>query len=177
MPKVHTPRSRQRGAVAIMTGLTAVVLFAFGGLVLDLGHLYIAKSELQNASDAAALAGAKELNNKLSGVTAAVNRAIATAAQHRYDFKKPVNITIANIRLATCPNPGNVNTWSRPGVRSPTCTFIPAASVTSERVFSGKRAGSSAAGCRPAALTSAGHAPPFNAAQVHAATAGAVLMP
>lgn len=137
MPKVHTPRSRQRGAVAIMTGLTAVVLFAFGGLVLDLGHLYIAKSELQNASDAAALAGAKELNNKLSGVTAAVNRAIATAAQHRYDFKKPVNITIANIRLATCPNPGNVNTWSRPGVRSPTCTFIPAASVTSDGMASG----------------------------------------
>ncbi|WP_407278918.1 pilus assembly protein TadG-related protein [Aromatoleum evansii] len=137
MPKVHTPRSRQRGAVAIMTGLTAVVLFAFGGLVLDLGHLYIAKSELQNASDAAALAGAKELNNKLSGVTAAVNRAIATAAQHRYDFKKPVSITIANIRLATCPNPGNVNTWSRPGVRSPTCTFIPAASVTSDGMASG----------------------------------------
>lgn len=120
-----------------MTGLMAVVLFAFGGLVLDLGHLYIAKSELQNASDAAALAGAKELNNKLSGVTAAVNRAIATAAQHRYDFKKPVNITIANIRFATCPNPGNLNTWGRPSNRSPTCTFIPAANVTSDAMASG----------------------------------------
>lgn len=137
MPKIPTMRSRQRGTVAIMTGLTAVVLFAFGGLSLDLGHLYIAKSELQNASDAAALAGAKELNNKLSGVTAAVDKAIAIAAQHKYDFKTQINITIANIRLASCPNAGNVNAWSRPGSRSPTCTFVPAASVTSDAQASG----------------------------------------
>ncbi|NMG00004.1 pilus assembly protein TadG-related protein [Aromatoleum toluolicum] len=137
MPVVITSRSRQRGVVAIMAGLTAVTLFAFGGLVLDLGHLYIAKSELQNASDAAALAGAKELNNKLSGVTAAVNKAIAIAAQHRYDFSKPVSITIANIRVASCPNANNLNTWSRPSLRSPTCTFVPAASITSDAQASG----------------------------------------
>lgn len=137
MLRHSTTRSRQRGVVAVMAGLTAVMLFAFGGLVLDLGHLYIAKSELQNASDAAALAGAKELNNKLSGVTAAVNKAIAIAAQHQYDFSKPVSITIANIRLASCPNAGNLNTWSRPGLRSPTCTFVSAASVTSDAQASG----------------------------------------
>jgi Flp pilus assembly protein TadG len=132
MPKIPTIRSRQRGTVAIMAGLAAVTLFAFGGLALDLGHLYIAKSELQNAADAAALAGAKELNNKLEGVTRAVNKAIAIAAQHRYDFSKPVTITIDNIRLASCPNAANTNTFGRPTSRTPTCTFVPAASVTSD---------------------------------------------
>ncbi|NMG43073.1 hypothetical protein GPA22_04930 [Aromatoleum toluvorans] len=130
-------RHRQRGVVAVMAGLTAVTLFAFGGIVLDLGHLYIAKTELQNASDAAALAGAKELNNKLSGVTAAVNRAIATAAQHEYNFNSPVTITIANIRLGSCPNANNLNTWNRPVLRTPPCTFVSAASVTSDTAASG----------------------------------------
>lgn len=137
MPKVFTSRFRQRGVVAIMTGLMAIVLFAFGGLVLDLGHLYIAKSELQNASDAAALAGAKELNNKRSGVEAAVNRAIAIAAEHRYDFNKPVTITINNIRLGTCPNAANENSWTRPSDRDPMCEFKPAASVASDADASG----------------------------------------
>lgn len=129
--------SKQRGVVAVMAGLMAVALFAFGGLALDLGHLYIAKSELQNASDAAALAGAKELNNKLDGVTAAIDKAIAIAAQHQYDFSEPVAITIANIRLASCPNAANLNVFGRPEVRSPSCTFVPAASVTSDALASG----------------------------------------
>lgn len=132
MSKLPTLRCRQRGVTAIMTGLMAVVLFAFGGMVLDLGHLYIAKSELQNSADAAALAGAKELNHTAAGVTAAVNKAIAIAAQHRYNFSTTLNITIANIRLGTCPNASNTNTFGRPGSRSPSCSFVAASSVTSD---------------------------------------------
>lgn len=128
---------QQRGVTAVMTGLLAVTLFAFGGIVLDLGHLYIAKSELQNAADAAALAGAKELNHTAAGVTAAVNKAIAIAAQHRYNFSTPINITIANVRLGACPNASNSNTFGRPSLRSPSCTFVPAASVTSDATASG----------------------------------------
>ena len=137
MKRIPTTRSRQRGTVAIMTGLTVVVLFAFGGLALDLGHLYIAKSELQNSADAAALAGAKELNHTAAGVTAAVNKAIAIAAQHKYDFKTQINITSANIRLASCPNASNTNMFGRPGTRAPTCTFVDADSVTSDALATG----------------------------------------
>ncbi|UUZ47585.1 pilus assembly protein [Massilia sp. B-10] len=54
-PHLRTPR-RQRGAIALLFGLTLVVLLAMHGLVLDLGHLYVLKSELQNGADAAALA-------------------------------------------------------------------------------------------------------------------------
>jgi hypothetical protein len=49
-----------------MVGLAIFVLVAVIGLVLDLGHLYIAKTELQNAADACALSAARELSD-LSG--------------------------------------------------------------------------------------------------------------
>lgn len=52
---------RQRGAVAIIVGITLAVLIGFVGLALDLGKLYVAKTELQNAADACALAAAREL--------------------------------------------------------------------------------------------------------------------
>lgn len=52
---------QQRGAVAIVVGLTLAVLIGFVGLALDLGKLYIAKTELQNAADACSLAAAREL--------------------------------------------------------------------------------------------------------------------
>ena len=51
----------QRGAVAVIVALTLVVLLAFGALAVDLGYLMMVKNELQNAADAGALAGAREL--------------------------------------------------------------------------------------------------------------------
>lgn len=52
---------RQRGAMAILTGLMAVVLLGIGGLVIDLGRLYIARTEVQTAMDACALAASSQL--------------------------------------------------------------------------------------------------------------------
>lgn len=51
----------QRGTVAIIVGLALPVLIGFAGLALDLGRLYVEKTELQNAADACALAAAREL--------------------------------------------------------------------------------------------------------------------
>ena len=56
----RTP-TRQRGAVAIIVGLSMAVLVGFVGLALDLGKLYVAKTELQNSADACALAAAQAL--------------------------------------------------------------------------------------------------------------------
>ena len=53
------PLRRERGVVAILVGMTLFVLAGMLALVIDLGHLYLAKAGLQNAADAAALAGAK----------------------------------------------------------------------------------------------------------------------
>jgi hypothetical protein len=48
---------RRRGAIALMVAVMAVVIVGFAALVVDVGLLYAAKSELQRSADAAALAG------------------------------------------------------------------------------------------------------------------------
>lgn len=53
---------RQSGLVIVMLALVMVILLGVAALALDLGRLYVLKSEMQNAADAAALAGAAELN-------------------------------------------------------------------------------------------------------------------
>lgn len=62
MKKIH-PRviKDQNGFALVLLGLTIVVLLGFAALAVDIGYLYAARNELQNAADAAALAGAREL--------------------------------------------------------------------------------------------------------------------
>lgn len=55
-------RGSQGGAVAILVGLFLIVLLTIGALAVDLGRAWGVKSELQNAADAGALAGAKAFN-------------------------------------------------------------------------------------------------------------------
>ncbi|MDE2387812.1 MAG: pilus assembly protein [Betaproteobacteria bacterium] len=52
---------KERGAVAVLVAASMAVLIGFVGLALDLGKLYVAKTELQNSADACALAAAREL--------------------------------------------------------------------------------------------------------------------
>lgn len=108
-------KSRQQGAVAIIVAFSLVLLVGMLGLVLDLGHLYVTKTELQNAADAAALSGAKRLDGTLCGISSAlgdcgtnkgaVELAIETAGLNSYDFNdKSVAINATNIRVGTCPD-------------------------------------------------------------------------
>ena len=95
----------QRGAVAIIVALCLVVLVGMLGLVLDLGHLYVAKTELQNAADAAALSGAKELDGSLAGVNSAKDRAIEAAGKNKYDLNAiAVTIDEANLEFSSSPD-------------------------------------------------------------------------
>ncbi|MEC5409749.1 TadG family pilus assembly protein [Paraburkholderia sp. MPAMCS5] len=58
----HRPSlARQRGAVAVMTALCMTVLIGTTALAVDLGRAWVVRNELQNAADAAALAGAGSL--------------------------------------------------------------------------------------------------------------------
>lgn len=52
---------REDGAVAIIAGISITFLLLMSAFVLDLGYVYVEKSRLQNALDAAALAAAQEL--------------------------------------------------------------------------------------------------------------------
>ncbi|WP_157662639.1 pilus assembly protein TadG-related protein [Sulfuriferula sp. AH1] len=109
--------------MAIIVGLSLFVLIGLLGLVLDLGHLYITKTELQNAADAAALSGAKELDGTAAGITKAVNRAILTAGQNNFDFTHPVVIGIGDISAGSCPQDSCMS---------------PASSITTDTLAAGK---------------------------------------
>lgn len=60
---------RQRGAMAVLVTLMAVVLLGFGGLVTDIGRMYIIRTELQSAMDGCALAAAAQLNGDATSLT------------------------------------------------------------------------------------------------------------
>ena len=70
-------KKTQQGAVLVVFVAAAAVLIGMAGLALDMGHLFLNKTRLQNALDAAALSGAKTLNDGAS-VTDAETDAIAT---------------------------------------------------------------------------------------------------
>ena len=72
-----TGRRRQRGAVAIIVGLSMAVMVGFVGLAVDGGRLYLTKTELQNAADACSLAASYELTGSPAIATAAFTQAEA----------------------------------------------------------------------------------------------------
>jgi len=98
-------RHQQRGAVAVMTGLLLLlVLVPLGGLVLDLGHLYIAKAELQNGADAAALAAAKDLDDTTAGVNKAITNGQALARTHHYNFDTQLTLAESAFGFSGSPD-------------------------------------------------------------------------
>ncbi len=83
------PNSRrgERGSVLTYTVLSVLFLFLAVGLGVDLSHLYSVKTELQNAADAAALAGASALLLPADGrIATAVDRAVETLNKNKYNF-------------------------------------------------------------------------------------------
>jgi hypothetical protein len=98
-----SPR-KERGALVVMLGIAIVVLFAFMGIALDLAQTYNLKTELQNAADAAALSGAKELNGSLTGINNAVAKAKATAAANNFRYSTPLTLVDANISFGSDPD-------------------------------------------------------------------------
>lgn len=87
MNRMTATRTEQQGAVAIMVGLTIVVLVAFLGMAVDLGRLFITKSELSNAADACALAAAAELNGAPDALDRAVSTGTTTGQRNKVGFQ------------------------------------------------------------------------------------------
>jgi hypothetical protein len=103
----HHSMQKQQGAVAIIVAICLTLLVGMLGLVLDLGHLYVAKTELQNAADSASLSGAKELNGGVTGIASATTRAIEAAGKNNYDLNSnPVVIDASHIWVGSCPSDG-----------------------------------------------------------------------
>src|SRR5687768_4344063 len=80
-------RKNERGNVLAYTVISVLFLFLAVGLGADLSHLYLVKTELQNAADSAALAGASALLlPEAERIPKAVERAVETMNKNKYNF-------------------------------------------------------------------------------------------
>jgi Flp pilus assembly protein TadG len=87
-------RRRQRGVALILVTIGALALIAMAGLALDMGVAYIAKSRLQNALDAGALAGANVLNTEYN-TGAAEAAALAEFAANMGSLTASATVTMS----------------------------------------------------------------------------------
>jgi Flp pilus assembly protein TadG len=76
-------RSSQRGVVAVLIAIAMGALLLTAGLALDMGHLFLNKTRLQNTVDAAALAAARTLDD--TGSTAEATEEALEAFQLNAD--------------------------------------------------------------------------------------------
>jgi hypothetical protein len=85
-------KSRQKGGVLILVGISLAVLIGFLGIVVDLGHLFVTKTELQSAMDACALAAAAELKPGIDppdtqAIARAVSAGINAGTRNKVDLQ------------------------------------------------------------------------------------------
>ena len=80
-------RKNERGSVLAYTVISVLFLFLAVGLGADLSHLYMVKNELQNAADAAALAGASALLlPEDERIPTSMQRTLDTLNKNKYNF-------------------------------------------------------------------------------------------
>lgn len=86
MRRVRSLLGGERGQGLILAALAMLVILGFAAIVLDVGLAYVERRQLQNATDAAALAAAQDLLKEESEATA-----IATAVDYmeRHGFSEP----------------------------------------------------------------------------------------
>jgi hypothetical protein len=72
---------REKGSILTLLAVALFSLLAMAGLAMDFGHVYVGRSSLQNALDAAALSAAKSVNNGKSTEDASAD-GTATFGEH-----------------------------------------------------------------------------------------------
>ena len=116
-----------RGAVAVTAAILLVTLFSITALSLDIGQAVVAKNELQNVADAAALAGARVLGTTYQSLTPDEQRAytltdpspihasvLAVASQNKARGV-PISINISDISIGTWDSPTKILTVTNVG--------------------------------------------------------------
>lgn len=78
---------RQRGAVIITVALVMLFLLGFMGIALDLGRLFIVKTELQTAMDSCALAAAQELDGLPDAISRADSAGVTASNTNRVNLQ------------------------------------------------------------------------------------------
>src|SRR5689334_1100434 len=92
-------RKHERGSILATSAIGMLSVLLAVGLGVDISRFYLTKTELQNAADAAALAGVSGLNGGATGISTAGDRAVA--AMNNYNFNKTgVSFPRANVLFA-----------------------------------------------------------------------------
>jgi Flp pilus assembly protein TadG len=125
----------QSGAIAAYAAIGMVVLLGLGALTLDIGHMVAAKSELQKAADAGALAGARALNlvAPAPNWTNGSNVADATVKQNKLDGKLLTKCTIQTGYWDLTWNQGTAPADLKSTGTVPGATDVAAVKVTVEK--------------------------------------------
>ena len=99
----RAPRRGDRGAVLVHVAVAMMGLLAFSALSIDLGTLWVARGQAQNAADAAALAGGVSLAYIDETDTDAAQAAARTVAQAHAVWGSTVAPAEVTTTVGTCP--------------------------------------------------------------------------
>ena len=93
--QIAAPAARQKRGIVLLT-FAVMVLAVVGicGLAIDLGQMYVAKSELQNYTDAAALAATMKLDGTTSGLNQASLDALNNINTWKFGSAPVSNVTV-----------------------------------------------------------------------------------
>ena len=97
-------RKNEQGSIMAMAAIGMLSFLLAVGLGVDITRLYLTKNELQNAADAAALAGASGLNFDPTGIHEAADRVVKVMNQ--YQFSK-VNVSFPRDKVRFAVNLGD----------------------------------------------------------------------
>jgi hypothetical protein len=104
----------QSGAVAALTGVALIALVGIGGLAYDISRAYALRAELESAVDAAALAGASQLDGTAGAMGRAQSAAMGSLVGNREAladaFEANVAVVPADIAFLSAQDPDVVAT-------------------------------------------------------------------
>ncbi len=94
----------ERGATAVIVALTGVVLIGFVGMVVDIGRVMVVQRQLQAATDAAALAGAYNIEAGTAVATATAYSSTAGQKNAAPDYTATMVSGFPKLKCLTSTN-------------------------------------------------------------------------
>lgn len=100
--RLNRRSGNQSGVIIILLAVALPVLLGFGGLVIDLGGLFVAKTELQSALDSCALSAALELDGTTDALTRATSAGRTAGNKNNVRYQKsPAGIVDTEVTFST----------------------------------------------------------------------------
>ncbi len=92
---------KTEGSVAVITAICLVAFLGCVSLVIDMGHLYTVRNELQNVADASALAAANALIVDSAGVAVRDADGVPSRKPWRWPKSQSLVSNQGQLRIAT----------------------------------------------------------------------------